>query len=209
MERELKFLLASPHLPALPHGYLAGTAQPSKHVLDEYLDFRGQILSAGWRLRRRRSDGQAVRYTLKAERAPSASGPLSERAEIERTPVAHEELPAEIATELTSAGIDLPYVRSRLQSYLTLRQERQAFALTYEGSEVAVLSIDTIRASGSGSDGECRWSELEIEFLDSITPEVRERAVSELAPWLAAQEGVTAAGQSKVARAADLLSIAL
>jgi inorganic triphosphatase YgiF len=209
MERELKFLLESPHLPSLPPGYLAGTAQPILHLLDEYLDYRDQILAAGWRLRRRRSDSEALRYTLKSERNSGTTGPLSERIEIERTPEAHEELPVEIATTLTQAGLDVPHVLSRLQPYLTLRQERQPIALSHSGKEIALLSVDTVRASGSATDEECHWSELEIEFLDTVSPEACIRAASELAVWLAAQEGVTPAGQSKVARAAELLSIAL
>lgn len=209
MERELKFLLESPHLPALPPGYLAGSAQPILHLLDEYLDYRGQILAAGWRLRRRRSDSEALRYTLKSERTSGTTGPLSERIEIERTPEAHDELPVEIATTLTQAGLDVPHVLSRLQPFLTIRQERQPIALSHSGKEIALLSVDTVRASGSATDEECHWSELEIEFLDTVSPEACIRAASELAVWLAAQEGVTPAGQSKVARAAELLSIAL
>ena len=209
MERELKFLLESPHLPALPPGYVVGPVQPILHLLDEYLDYRGQILAAGWRLRRRRSDSEALRYTLKSERTSSTAGPLSERIEIERTPESHEELPVEIATTLTQAGLDVPHALSRLQPYLTLRQERQPIALSHGGEEIALLSVDTVRASGSATDEVCRWSELEIEFLDTLSPETRNRAASELAAWLAAQEGVTPAGQSKVARAAEILSIAL
>ena len=209
MERELKFLLASPHLPALPHGYVAGAAQPTLHVLDEYLDYRGQILGAGWRLRRRRSDGEAVRYTLKSERNPGTSGPLSERIEIERTPGAQEELPSEISAMLTRAGVNMPQLLSHLQSYLTLRQERQPIALSHGAEEIALLSVDTVRASGSATEEECRWSELEIEFLDTVSSETRNRAASELAEWFATQAGVTPAGQSKAARAAELLSIPL
>lgn len=68
MERELKFLLEHARIPALPNGYRAAEAQPRLHLLDEYLDYRGQILAAGWRLRRRRSDTDTLRYTLKSER---------------------------------------------------------------------------------------------------------------------------------------------
>ena len=95
MERELKFLLDHAHIPALPNGYRVAEAQPTLHLLDEYLDYRGQILAAGWRLRRRRSDGEALRYTLKSERTAGTSGPLRALIEIERTPEAHEELPSE------------------------------------------------------------------------------------------------------------------
>jgi len=103
----------------------------------------------------------------------------------------------------------MPQLLSHLQSYLTLRQERQPIALSHGAEEIALLSVDTVRASGSATEEECRWSELEIEFLDTVSSETRNRAASELAEWLATQAGVTPAGQSKAARAAELLSIPL
>jgi inorganic triphosphatase YgiF len=209
MERELKFLLESPHLPALPPGYVVGPVQPILHLLDEYLDYRGQILAAGWRLRRRRSDGEALRYTLKSEGANDTSGPLTERREIERVPERHEELPAEIVTTLADTGVDLLHLLDRLQPYLTLRQERQPIALSDGTGEIALLSVDNVRATGSATEVDQRWTELEIEFLATASSETRLRAASELTAWLTAQPGVTPAGESKVARAAQLLSISL
>jgi inorganic triphosphatase YgiF len=209
MERELKFLLEHPHIPALPNGYQVAEAQPTLHLLDEYLDYRGQILAAGWRLRRRRSDGEPLRYTLKSERAESTSGPLTERREIERTPEPHEELPAEIVSTLTEAGVDVAHVLDRLQPYLTLRQERQPVALSNSDGEIALLSVDEVRAGAPTPEGERRWTELEIEFLATIPSEIRDRATDELGAWIAAQPGVTVGGESKVSRAARLLSLSI
>lgn len=209
MERELKFLLEHAHIPALPNDYRLGEPEATLHLLDEYLDYRGQILAAGWRLRRRRSDGEALRYTLKSVRTVGASGPLSERIEIERTPEQGEELPSEIAATLAEAGVDTAHVLDRLQPYLTLRQERQPVALSNSDGELALLTLDEVRAVAPTPEGERRWTELEIEFLATVPPEARDRAVSELTAWLAVQPGVTVGGESKVDRAARLLSISI
>ena len=209
MERELKFLLEHAHIPALPNDYRLGEPEATLHLLDEYLDYRGQILTAGWRLRRRRSDGEALRYTLKSVRTVGTSGPLSERIEIERTPEQGEELPSEIAATLAEAGVDTAHVLDRLQPYLTLRQERQPVALSNTDGEFALLSLDEVRAVAPTPEGERRWTELEIEFLNTATPEARDRATRELTAWFAAQPGVTVGGESKVERAARLLSISI
>ena len=209
MERELKFLLDHAHIPALPNGYQVAEAQPTLHLLDEYLDYRGQILAAGWRLRRRRSDSDTLRYTLKSERTAGTSGPLSERIEIERTPEQNEELPSEIVATLAEAGVDMDHVLNRLQPYLTLRQERQPVALSNGDGEFALLSLDEVRAVAPTPEGERRWTELEIEFLATVPPEARDRATRELTAWFAAQPGVTVGGESKVERAARLLSISI
>ncbi len=209
MERELKFLLDHAHIPTLPNGYRVGETQPRLHLLDEYLDYRGQILAAGWRLRRRRSNGDALRYTLKSERTGGTSGPLSERIEIERAPGRNEELPPEIVAKLTEAGVDVAHVLDRLQPYLTFRQERQPAALSNSDGEIALLSVDEVRASVPTLEGERRWTELEIEFLATVSLEARARAVSELSAWFAVHPGVTLGGESKVDRAARLLSISL
>ena len=209
MERELKFLLEHAHIPALPNDYRLGEPEATLHLLDEYLDYRGQILAAGWRLRRRRSDGEALRYTLKSVRTVGTSGPLSERIEIERTPEQGEELPSEIAATLAEAGVDTAHVLDRLQPYLTLRQERQPVALSNTDGEFALLSLDEVRAVAPTPEGERRWTELEIEFLNTATSETRDRATRELTAWFAAQPGVTVGGESKVERAARLLSISI
>ena len=209
MERELKFLLDHAHIPALPNGYQVAEAQPTLHLLDEYLDYHGQILAAGWRLRRRRSDSDTLRYTLKSERTAGTSGPLSERIEIERAPERNEELPSEIVATLAKAGVDKAHVLDRLQPYLTLRQERQPVALSNSDGELALLSVDEVRAGAPIPEGEHRWTELEIEFLTAVPPEARDRAASELTAWFAVQPGVTVGGESKVDRAARLLSISL
>ncbi len=205
----MKFLLEHAHAPALPSGYQLAQPHPTLHLLDEYLDYRGQILAAGWRLRRRRSDGEPLRYTLKSERAESTSGPLTERREIERTPEPHEELPVEIVSTLTEAGVDMPHVLNRLQPYLTLRQERQPFVLSTSEGELALLSVDEVRASAPTPPTEHRWTELEIEFLATIPSETRDRATDELGAWIAAQPGVAVGGESKVSRAARLLSLSI
>ena len=209
MERELKFLLEHAHIPALPSDYRLGEPEATLHLLDEYLDYRGNILAAGWRLRRRRADGEALRYTLKSVRGGDASGPLSERIEIERTPEESEELPSEIVLALAEAGVDTAHVLDRLQPYLTLRQERQPVALSNSDGELALLTLDEVRAVAPTPEGERRWTELEIEFLNTATPEARDRATRELTAWLAVQPGVAVGGESKVERAARLLSISI
>ena len=209
MERELKFILEHAHIPALPSDYRLGDPEATLHLLDEYLDYRGQILAAGWRLRRRRSDDEALRYTLKSVRTVGTSGPLSERIEIERTPEQGEELPSEIAATLAEAGVDMAHVLDRLQPYLTLRQERQPMALSNSDGGFALLTLDEVRAVAPTPEGERRWTELEIEFLNTATPETRDRATRELTAWLAVQPGVTVGGESKVERAARLLSISI
>lgn len=80
-------------------------------------------------------------------------------------------------------------------------------ALSNVDGEFAVLSLDEVRAVAPTPEGERRWTELEIEFLNTATPEVRDRATRELTAWIAAQPGVTVGGESKVERAARLLSI--
>ena len=209
MERELKFILEHAHIPVLPNDYRLGESEATLHLLDEYLDYRGNILAAGWRLRRRRADGEALRYTLKSVRGGDASGPLSERIEIERTPEESEELPSEIVLALAEAGVDTAHVLGRLQPYLTLRQERQPVAISNGDGEFALLSLDEVRAVAPTPEGECRWTELEIEFLATVPPEDRDRATRELTAWFAAQPGVTVGGESKVERAARLLSISI
>jgi hypothetical protein len=69
--------------------------------------------------------------------------------------------------------------------------------------------VDEARAGAPIPEGECRWTELEIEFLATVPHEARDRAAGELSAWFAAQPGVTVGGESKVDRAARLLSISL
>ena len=209
MERELKFLLDHPHLPTLPAGYHLGAPQPTLHLLDEYVDDRGQIRGAGWRLRRRRSDGEAMRYTLKSARAAEETGPLSVRVEIERIPTEGEDIPVEIAAALTNGGVDVARLGDRLQPYLTLRQERLSVALFDGEVEVALLSIDEVRAEAPTLAGEQRWNELEIEFLPTVATEICDRVAGDLSAWLMSQPGVSVGGEAKVDRAGRLLSISL
>jgi hypothetical protein len=150
-----------------------------------------------------------LRYTLKSERTGGTSGPLSERIEIERAPERNEELPPEIVAKLTEAGVDVAQVLDRLQPYLTLRQERQPVALSNSNGEIALLCVDEVRAGAPIPEGECRWTELEIEFLATVSLEARDRAAGELSTWFAVQPGVAVGGESKVDRAARLLSISL
>jgi hypothetical protein len=75
--------------------------------------------------------------------------------------------------------------------------------------ELALLSVDDVRAGAPTPEGERRWTELEIEFLATVPPKVRDRAASELTAWFVAQPGVTVGGESKADRAARLLLISL
>lgn len=115
----------------------------------------------------------------------------------------------EIVAKLTEAGVDVAHVLDRLQPYLTLRQERQPVALSNSDGEIALLSVDEVRAGAPIPEGECRWTELEIEFLATVSLEARDRAASELSAWFTTEPGVTLGGESKVDRAARLLSISL
>jgi hypothetical protein len=103
----------------------------------------------------------------------------------------------------------MPHVLNRLQPYLTLRQERQPFVLSTGEGALALLSVDEVRASAPTPPTEHRWTELEIEFLATIPSEIRDRATDELGAWIAAQPGVTVGGESKVGRAARLLSLSI
>jgi hypothetical protein len=129
--------------------------------------------------------------------------------EIERAPEQNEEIPSEIVATLAEAGVDVAHVLDRLQPYLTLRQERQPVALSNSDGEIALLSVDEVRAGTPTPEGERRWTELEIEFLATIPSEIRDRATDELGAWIAAQPGVTVGGESKVSRAARLLSLSI
>jgi len=149
-----------------------------------------------------------VRYALKSARARGQDGPLSERIEIEHTPEQPEAIPSEIAAQLAEAGIDITHVLAHLEPYLTLRQERTPATLSTSGGALAIISVDEIRAFTATPDGACQWTELEIEFLATASPNDRDRATIELNEWLAAQPGVTAGGEAKVDRAARLLAIA-
>jgi len=209
MERELKFLLGHARLPILPNGYHPAYPPSTLHLLDEYLDFRGEISALGWRLRRRRSDGEALRYTLKSKRAAGGSGPLTERIEIERTPEYEEEIPAEITATLAAAGVDTSRVLARLQPYLTLRQVRQQSALFRGEEEIALFCVDDVRGFASTPEQTCHWTEIEIEFTQSATSAMQDRATSEITAWFATQTDVAVGGESKVNRAARLLSISI
>jgi len=209
MERELKFLLEHALAPSLPSGFRAAEPQPTLHILDEYLDYRGELLAAGWRLRRRRSDGADLRYTLKSDQRGDPTSPLSERVEIEGVSEHGEQIPHEIAAALEGAGVATAHLLNHLRPYLTLRQERHPTLLTSSDGEIAILSVDEVRASGPTAEGERHWAELEIEFLDTVSAEVRDRAAAELTSWLTTQPGVAPGGEAKVARAARLLSISI
>ena len=118
-------------------------------------------------------------------------------------------MPAEITATLAAAGVDTSRVLARLQPYLTLRQERQPFTLFRGEEEIALLSVDDVRAFASSPDQTCHWKELEIEFLESATSEMRDRATSEITAWFATQAGVAVGGEPKVDRAARQLSISI
>lgn len=207
MERELKFLLEHAQIPPLPHGFQLAQPLPPVQLVDEYLDDRGQIHAAGWRLRRRRAAGSPLQYTLKSAWDERASSPLREREEIECTPEHHDDLPFKIVAALGESGLNVATLSDRLQPYLTLRQVRHSIAISQGDREIALLSVDQVYASAPTLDDEHRWVELEIEFHDSISAEVRERAIGELRAWFAAQPGVCIGGEAKVDRAARLLSI--
>jgi hypothetical protein len=100
-------------------------------------------------------------------------------------------------------------VLNRLQPYLTLRQERQPIVLSTGAGELALLSVDEVRASAPTPPTEHRWTELEIEFLATLPTEIIDRTASELSAWFEKQPGVTVGGESKVSRAARLLSISI
>jgi inorganic triphosphatase YgiF len=207
MERELKFLLSGPRIPPLPVGYHAGPPDPTLHLRDEYLDDRGQLLAAGWRLRRRQTENAKPKYTLKSEGHPGTRVPMRERREIERVAEHDGQIPRDITSTLNEAGVDTARLLDRLQPYLTLDQARHSSNLTAPEGEVAILSVDEVCARAIDGDREQRWTELEVEFLPNVTDEVRDRTATDLAAWLGAEPGVTLGGESKAARATRLLSL--
>ena len=209
MERELKFLLERPHAPELPVGYHLDSGIETSQLMDEYLDDRGQILAAGWRLRSRRTGNDALRFTLKSVPHRGAANSLSERLEIEEPAVDGAALPEGISLELARSGIDTVRLPMRLQPYLSIRQERRTSSVADRDGELALLSIDEVRAKGSLAEEEHRWTELEIEFLPTASAERIRRAVDAITASFRLQSGVVEGGEPKVERAARLLSISL
>ena len=128
---------------------------------------------------------------------------------LERIPTDGEDIPVEIAAALTNGGVDVARLGDRLQPYLTLRQERLSVALFDGEVEVALLSIDEVRAEAPTLAGEQRWNELEIEFLPTVATEICDRVAGDLSAWLMSQPGVSVGGEAKVDRAGRLLSISL
>lgn len=208
MERELKFLLERPHVPPMPHDFRVSPPEPTQHLLDEYLDDRGVIAAAGYRLRRRRSDAAGLVYTLKST-GPASDGALFERTEIEAAAEHDESIPAVVTAALSHAGVDVARVLERLQLSLRLRQERHPSTLFWREESLALLSVDEVRASAPALGSEHQWTELEIEFLPTVTAADRTLTAQSLNEWLSEQDGVSAAEETKPERAARLLGIAI
>ena len=204
-ERELKYLYALTQPPQLPEGWSLGEEAVPLTLQDTYLDHAGLLNARGWSLRRREINGGETGYTLK--RGARTVGALHNREEVEALArnasgaASSSALPAEISDLIADEfGAELT---TQLKPTVTLTQQRRTWPLMHTGVTVAICSIDQVQCASDA------WCELEIEFLNTATPEARDRATRELTAWLAVQPGVTVGGESKVERAARLLSISI
>ena len=208
MERELKYLLEHPVAPQLPDVFHLSAPEPTQHLVDEYIDDRGRIAASGHRLRRRHSDHAGVVYTLKST-GRIAGGPLFERTEIEVAAEPDESIPTSLIAELSRLGVELPHAQGDLQTSLILRQERHPATLFWRDQQIALLSVDQVRASTPALSDEHGWSELEIEYVPTVDPNERQLTAQLLSEWLVKQHGITTTSETKADRAARLLGVSV
>jgi len=206
LERELKFSLLDPYVPALPEllAALEGTpfevaAAPLEEQHDRYFDDdAGGLRAAGWALRRRQLDGRGW-ATLKA--AGSVQGALHEREELE-LPLAEGDdppWPGPIRDRIDPL-VDVDGLRPRVE----LRTSRVRFAILRDGAEVATLSFDAVEARAPGGERSALFDEVEIEARGDL-PEVELRAIGQAIEDLVR---LTPSAVSKLERAEALLLLA-
>jgi inorganic triphosphatase YgiF len=179
-ERELKYAAQSTEPPTLPHGWSLGQERAAAEIVDTYLDHAATLSGRGWALRRRETVGAPTRYTLK--RNAQQVGAFHQRDEIERE---GDQVPAEIMQEI---GAQLA---AELREVVTMKQRRRSWPLELNGSVVADLTTDDIRS------GSAHWTELEIEFVPSVSDAEATDMATELQAFFAGDETLTPSRQSK------------
>lgn len=199
-EEELKYLYASTQPPQLPEGWSLGEEAAPLTLQDTYLDHAGLLNARGWSLRRREISGHETEYTLK--RGARKVGALHSREEIEAiarnaSGAAHSSaLPADLSSLIVDEfGADFV---ARLQSTITLRQQRRTWLLMHQGVAVAILSIDQVQSASAA------WSELEFEFLTSLSEGEVTQLAEKLDHALREEPGVSPSTESKADRARRL-----
>ena len=199
-ERELKYLYALTQPPQLPEGWSLGEEAVPLTLQDTYLDHAGLLNARGWSLRRREINGGETGYTLK--RGARTVGALHNREEVEAlarnasSTARSSALPAEISDLIMDEFS--AELTTQLQPTVTLTQQRRTWPLMHTGATVAICSIDQVH---SASDA---WSELEIEFLTSLSEEEVAQLAKELDDALRNEPGVSPSTESKAERARRL-----
>ena len=180
-ERELKYTALTSEPPRLPHGWSLGPERTIAEIVDTYLDYAETLIKRGWALRRRETVGAPTRYTLK--RNAQQVGAFHQRDEIEQE---GDQIPAEIMDEI---GAQLA---STLREVVTMRQRRRSWPLQLNGSVVADLTTDEIES------GNAQWTELEVEFVPSVSDADATEMATELQAFFADDETLTPSRQSKL-----------
>ena len=180
-ERELKYAAQSSEPPRLPRGWSLGPERSVAEIVDSYLDHAATLITRGWALRKRETVGAPTRYTLKRN-APQV-GAFHQRDEIEQE---CDQIPAEIVHEI---GAQLA---SKLDEVVTMRQRRRSWPLQLNGSVVADLTTDEIQS------GNAQWTELEVEFVPSVSDGDATEMATELQAFFAGDETLTPSHQSKL-----------
>jgi inorganic triphosphatase YgiF len=180
-ERELKYAAQSSEPPRLPRGWSLGSERTVAELVDTYLDHAATLITRGWALRRRETVGAPTRYTLK--RNAKQVGAFHLRDEIEQV---SDQIPAEIVGEIGAR------LASELREVVTMRQRRRSWPLQLNGSVVADLTTDDIRS------GSAQWTELEVEFVPSVSDADATEMATELQAFFAGDGTLTPSRQSKL-----------
>ena len=187
-ERELKYATQTTEPPTLPRGWSLGQERAAAEIVDTYLDHAATLISRGWAVRRRETVGAPTRYTLK--RNAQQVGAFHQRDEIEQ---ASDQIPAEIMQEI---GAQLA---SELREVVTMQQRRRSWPLELNGSVVADLTTDDIRS------GSAQWTELEVEFVPSVSDADATEMATELQTFFAGDRTLSPSRQSKLEAAISAL----
>ena len=180
-ERELKYAAQSSAPPRLPRGWSLGPERAIAEIVDTYLDHAATLIKRGWSLRRRETVGAPTRYTLK--RNAEQVGAFHRRDEIEHE---GDQIPAEIVEEI---GTELA---SELREVVSMQQRRRSWPLQLNGNVVADLTTDEIQS------GNAQWTELEVEFLASVSDATATQLAEALQDFFAGDETLTPSRQSKL-----------
>lgn len=180
-ERELKYAAELSAPPRLPRGWSLGEERTIAEIVDTYLDHAATLITRGWALRRREMVGAPTRYTLK--RNAQQVGAFHQRDEIERE---SDQIPAEIVQEIGT------HLASELHEFVKVRQRRRSWPLLLNGDVVADLTTDEIES------GNAQWTELEVEFVPSVSDADATEMATELQAFFADDETLTPSRQSKL-----------